>query len=273
GVLGSFVYAFTYKVDDTISADGVEIRSAAVPVKATKQTMFVQYNLKNGAPVKAGDSVGSFVFVGEDSGLPLAMKAPTDGVFRRGEIFPIDVVKEGDVLFWIDDPNTISVEATLKGDSAPNARVGMEARISGITIEPVGDTLLRAADGANEWISGDILGKEVKKVLEKGLVGTNVSSRIDQSLVVKKVSEVAVDARLKSTPSTGQANTQLEPTASTVLKAKVIEGTHVANVQLSNLPPELQKQAEEAVREAVKGKAVRTSDGKTLQADQLDFAH
>lgn len=194
-VVLAFVYAFTYRVDDVVTADGVEIK---------------------------------------------------DGM---------------------------TLEATLKGDAAPAARIGMEARITGITIEPAAKTLLRAADGKTEWISGELAGDQVKTALEKSLVGTPVRTRIDRSLVVKQVAEVSIDAKIASSPANSSGTHMLEPSATDVLKAKVVEGTHVANVQLSQLPPEVQRQAEEQLRASLQGQTVTTTDGRTLKAEDLKSAH
>jgi hypothetical protein len=194
-VVLAFVYAFTYRVDDVISADGVEIKDGMV------------------------------------------------------------------------------IEATLKGDAAPAARAGMEARVTGITIEPSAKTLLRASDGKTEWISGELAGDKVKSALESSLVGQSVRTRVDRRLTVTGVSEVSIDARVSSSSATGTNAHMLEPTATTVLKAKVVEGTHIANVQLSQLPPEVQRQAEDQVRAALQGQEVMTTDGQALRADDLKSAH
>jgi hypothetical protein len=188
--------------------------------------------------------------------------------------YQVDEVISADVVEVLLDESTgaVYLEASLKGETAPAAKVGQTVRLTGITMEPVAGTLLRASDGQSEWISGTLLTDSVKQSIEDGLAGQTLKTRFDSSLTVESVEDVAVDARIKV--STGEGTTEdLEPSANVVVMGKVVSGDHLATVQLSTLPPDVRARAEEAVRAALVGQSVNPIGGAPSKASELESVH
>lgn len=262
----AFVYGFTYKVDELIAADGVELKPLEHAMKAEKASTLVKFLVEPGTEVKAGTPVAEL-----STPEPFTVRATEAGIVRM-DLKPGSVIEAGATIFSVIDPNIIELEAILKGDSASLAKVGQVAKISGISIAKDGTTLLRAMDGNREWISGAVLGEEVKVILEQGLKGQTLATRIDPNLKVSEITEIAVDARLSSKSSTGADGVPLEPDSLESLSATVIDGSHTANVQLSELPPELQTKAKKAVEAALARHPVTTTDGTSLVANKVEQA-
>ncbi len=184
-----------------------------------------------------------------------------------------EVISADEVQLQLDEATgAVFLEASLKGDTAPAARIGQNVRLTGFSFEPVSGTLLRATDGQAEWISGTVLGEGVKETIEQGLAGKVLSTRFDSGLTVESVEDISVDARIKTSAS-GESIDDLEPTADVALTGKVLSGDHLATVQLSTLPPELRVKAEKAVRAALIGKSVNPVEGPAAAVSELQSVH
>ena len=291
-LFGLFAAAFAYKVDDKITADGVEIKAASTPLMAKEPTLVVKMLSEDFDAVQQGEALVQVVS-GEkairdyrlwqaysesraagDAGVSgLSMTEPVSQVLNAEAAGTfISTAKEGDVveaeeeIGKILDYNDIRVEAKLKGQMVGNGKVGQVAELSSISIEADGDTILRGhMESGSEraaMLSRGVVGTKVKDALESKLKGSVVNVRDDIPLEITEVSGIEVDTDVKARPDTVTGAEPLDPTAEFRLKGAVIEGSHKAEVQIGSLPLEAQDAAREAVRAALKGKNVADADGK-----------
>ncbi|HWD40310.1 MAG TPA: hypothetical protein VG944_15790, partial [Fimbriimonas sp.] len=212
-VIGAFLFAFNYPVDDTISADGVKLAAAATPVDAKDHTLIVRRLKNDFDDVKAGDPVLEVVEgdqaiqsyqrwqkidslrsdLGATADLTsLARRyprpstktilAPTAGTFRCDP--KTDDVAQGTEVCHVSDYSTVQLHATLTGDSVAKAAVGQWAKISNIDVESDSGTVLRATASQGPLLSHQVLGPEIRKDVAARLAGHAVQFRDDLPLKI-----------------------------------------------------------------------------------------
>jgi len=300
-VFGAFIFAFNYKVDDLVTAEKVAIQPFSSPLKLDDSVRVVRVLVADFDDVQAGQPVLQVV-VGPDaikryeawqavqdlsakvgntaevsrltSLYPCppvqVLKAPAAGTVR------IDLANLGKTLdplaeiAKVVDYKDLRLSASLSGQTVPQAQVGQMARVSSIVIEPESGTLFRGTDA----ISGRLLGDGVKKILQQGLAGAEVKLRDDIPLKVSDVSEIQVDATAKPEQG-GDADgaIPLDPPSDYSVEAQVVEGSPAASVQIADLPPALAAKANEAVAQAVNGRAIRRLDGSVARLAKPGDVH
>lgn len=304
-VIGAFIFAFNYPVDDLISADKVKIEPYSQSVKAADATLVVRLLAEDFAAVTAGQPIAEVV-QGEDairrfqqwksvddlkaqigdspavqalaakySKPPVTvLTAPAAGTVRLdGSKFNGPLAKDAEIARVVDY-NDLRMTASLSGQTVPKAQVGQMAKISAITAEPEAGTLFRGYGPGMTAISGRLLGDQVKEVLDRSLAGVKVKVRDDIPLQIKEVSEVQVDAQVTRSPAgDGRAAAQLEPQSGYSVTAQVVEGSPSASVQLADLPEDVERKAIEVVKKAVQNKTVRNVNGSVATLQDVSNVH
>lgn len=302
GVLGAFILAFRYPVDDNVTADKVAITPFATPLEIASDPIWVvRWLADDFAEVRKGQPVVEFVIDGDHEAYlrwqavdALRQKvgdtpeirsllaqnpaprirtwtAPADGTLRQNSS-PTGFFDADAPAAQVVDYDDLRMEASLAGDTVPKATVGQMARVSGITVDSGTGTILRANVGGVPTVSGQILGDSVKAALNERLLGNAVRIRDDVPLRVSEVSDVQVDANVAGGTSLGGPGVSLDPASDLTVEAQVTEGQSVATVQASELPPDVAHAAQEAVRKALQGQSVRRADGSTVALGDVSDA-
>lgn len=290
-VLGAFVFAFNYRVDDVVKADGVKLEPAATLIEAKEPTLIAQALAEDFAEVRVGQPLLEVVR-GEDAiqryrrwskldelrrevgqtaeiermGAQYAKPAtqivvsPVAGTFRFSNSG--EVAQPGTTLARVVDYNNLEIAASLEGQTVANASVGQTARVTAINLGSADKTLFRGSSPTGATLSGKIIGPETKGILEAGLKGAAIQLRDDSPLEISGVGEVQVDAHIDRSPASAETNAiSLDPPANYIVRAKVVEGSPSAVAQIADLPPELQEKAKASIREAIQNRVIQDLDG------------
>lgn len=298
-VLGAFVFAFNYKVDDVLKADGVKIEPFATSMDAQEPTLIARTLAADFDEVKAGQPLFEIV-TGEDniqrylrwsklndlqqavggqadlSGLQkqftkpptTAVAAPATGTFRLDA--KEGVLEKGATLGRVVNYNDLRLAASLGGQTVANAQPGQTARITTLNMGSADNTIFRGSSSTGDALSGKLVGAKVKEVLQKELQGAAIQLRDDVPLAIQDVGELQVDAHIRREPGSGGTAIPLDPPANYVLKATVIEGVPMATVQIADLPKEIRDRAIAAVKEALLDKSIQDPNGSQSRLTQAD---
>ncbi len=299
GVLVAFVFAFTYKVEDVIKADGVVIQGKTVTISATGTSHIARLLVAPGTEVKAGQPLVELVEGEEAIRQFLKWQSVADLQTRLGNVAEVATLigryqrprvktisaeqsgtfyassklefAEGEEIGKVVDYSTLEVSASLEGQTVAKAAVGQIARITSLSMGSTSGTLFRGS-GERALLSSRLLSEEVKSEIETGLQGSYVQLRDDVPLSVTGVSDVQIDAKVESKESTDGGALPLDPATNYSIAAEVVSGIPVAVVQVASLPAQLQSRIETAIDGAVKGKVVTDVLGKTYSiADVSDI--
>lgn len=292
-----FAAAFRYQVDDFISAEGVQIQAQSNLIEASQPTLVVASLVEDFEEVTEGQPLLQVV-EGEESirryrvwstleeakaagqadlaGISIpkpeikTLNAPSAGTFRLEQELGA-LVEEG-VIAKVLDYSQLMVEANLKGTTIGSAAEGQQARLTALNMESDGNTIIRGTllEGGAPVLTRNLAGDRVRSAIEESLSGSRVQLRDDIPLEIQKVSSVEIDTDLKAAKASEAAGAPLDPDASFVITGTVVEGEHMAEVQLARLPDETVKAAREALNAATKGASVTRPDGS--EALQLEGA-
>lgn len=296
-VLLAFVVAFNYRVDDLLTADKVKIEPAASPITASQPTRVVALLAQDGQDVSAGQAVmevaeGEKTIAQYDAWSRLTalrtelgasppldallaryprpslrtLSAPATGTFRFSGEPGSAVVAAGEELARVVDYNDLRLNASLKGESVANARAGQTARIEQITVEPIGNTILRANAGGTPIVTSTAAGEKVKELVESELKGQAIRLRNDVPLAISGVHDVQIEAQVARNPAaSGSASVLLDPPGKFEVTAEAIEGEAKATIQVSDLPAPLLEKVAASLRETLGVTLVQTPEGETLR--------
>lgn len=303
-VLGAFVFAFNYRVDDVVKADGVKIEPAAKHITADDKTLVAKVLAEDFAEVRKGQAILEVVrgdtaiqqyrrwasidtLRGEVGLTPEVQRltaqhpkpatqmisAPADGVFRID--YKAEEAEAGTTLARVVDYNDLRLIASLEGQTVPKAAVGQTARITALNLGSPDKTLFRGSSSQGPALSGRLIGGEARKILEDGLRGASVQLRDDTPLGIGDLGELQIDAKVsRAAAGANLAAVPLDPPAQYVLKAQVVEGTPSAVVQIADLPAELQERARAAIQKSIKDRVIQDLDGslaKLVDANDIRF--
>lgn len=290
-VLGAFVFAFNYRVDDVVKADAVKLEPAARAIKFEEPIFVAKVLVEDFAEVQAGqpllevakgseaiqkyrrwvklDALRSEVGTSAEINRLEALYAkpqteiipsPAAGTFRLD--FKEDEAEPDTTLARVVDYNDLRLLASLEGQTVPKAAVGQFARVTAINIGSADKTIFRGSSQTGPTLSGRIVGTGAKAIIEEGLKGASIQLRDDIPLVISEVGELQVDAKVERSPASGETNAiALDPPANYVLRAKVVEGSPSAIVQIADLPVDLQDKARAAIKEAIQNRVIQDVDG------------
>lgn len=299
-VLGAFVFAFNYKVDDVLKADAVKIEPAASSIEAKDQTLVARTLAADFDEVKKGQPLFEIVQgeenirqyqrwsklnelrkeVGASADLANLEKqlvkpatemvpAPGDGTFRLDA--KDGVVEKGVVLGRVVDYGDLRLAANLGGQTVADAKAGQSARITSLDMGSPNETIFRGSSPTGDTLSGKLIGAKVKDALQRELQGVAIQLRDDKPLAIQDIGELQVDARIRREPEQGKASAiPLDPPASYVLNATVIEGVPTATVQIADLPKDIRDHAISSVKQALEGQSIQDLDGSLSRLSQAD---
>lgn len=291
-VIGAFIYAFNFKVDDLITADKVKIEPAASVLSATEVSKVVEVLVKDHQEVTNGDVLLRYVkgesairqynaweaaqVLRKQTTDPTQVQSLTryikpsvtdlvatdDGTVRVSETLAGMQVEADGEFARILDFSDLRMSPSLAGQTVAAATTESPVQITALTVEPKDGIIFRGS-GTMPVISGQLIGAEFKDVLKKELRGKSIKARDDRPLEIVDVNDVQIDASVSLTPATKAVRSQfLDPPTTTLLKGKVLSGTHGGILQLASLPPDVQQALYAEVRQEIEG-AVVTSPTNT----------
>lgn len=288
-VVGAFVLAFNYKVDDVIEAQEVKLMPLSTPHKQPISGMVVKVLAAPWAEVKAGQPIMEVV-TGEASlaayqkwlamdslkGEPGAekliasIKKPETQVILAPASGSLEIkigngaFEAGSDLFAILDYGSIVLDASLSGASVAKASVGQTAQISALTLSG-SPTLFRGTTPDGPILSSSVISEKALVAVNESLEGRPLSLRDDKLLQIESVTKFEVDAHAGVEGRTpGQEGIALEPPTNYSITAKVVEGTHTGSVQLADLPTDVRSTIESAITSSVSGTPLVTMDGREI---------
>lgn len=290
-VLGAFIFAFNYRVDDVVKADGVKLEPAATVIKFEEPILVAKVLAEDFAEVQSGQPLLELVRgddaiqqyrrwakldalrseVGGSADIDRlevqyakpkteTVTAPKAGTFRLD--FKASEAESDTILARVVDYNDLRLVASLDGQTVPKAAVGQFARVTAINMGSADKTIFRGSSQTGPTLSGRIVGTGAKDILEEGLKGASIQLRDDVPLAISEVGELQVDAQIDRSPASGVANAiALDPPANYVLRAKVVEGSPSAVVQIADLPTDLQDKARATIKQAIQNRVIQDLDG------------
>lgn len=290
-VLGAFVFAFNYRVDDVVKADNVKLEPASTAIKFDEPVLVAKVLVEDFAEVKEGQGLLEVVKgtvaiqqyrrwakldalrseIGASSELNQletqyakpqteTIPAPIAGTFRLD--FKESEAESDTTLARVVDYDDLRLVASLDGQTVPQAAIGQFARVTAINMGSADKTIFRGSSQTGPTLSGSIVGAGAKTILEEGLKDASIQLRDDVPLAISEVGELQVDAHIERSTIPAATNpVTLDPPSSYVLKAKVVEGSPSAVVQVADLPADLQDKARAAIKEAIQNRVIQDLDG------------
>lgn len=269
-VFVGFIYAFNYPVEDTIKADGVQLKAASIKVKSDASYTVVSRTVQDFEEVKSGQEIGKVVASGEPAGKPVPNKtiyAPADGVVKGLAVG--EEVEAGDTIIEVLDYSKLEAEASLEGQTVAKAAAGQKARFTSLNIPSSSMTLFRGSAAGQDIISGQLIDDEVRSLIQESLKGQKLGARDEIVMEAGEIKQIQIDAKLDWKEGGASSGITLDPSSRTQFPAEVMEGTHEVNVQIAQLPPDLRKKVEELLRSKLDGKAVTLPSGGTKTLGEI----
>lgn len=263
-LIGGFVMAFNYRVDDLVKAEGVTLEAVSVEIVAPGEGRITSVLKEDFAEVNAGD-----VIMTVDPGA-IQIRTADAGTLRLAPDLIGKTVKKNEVLARVADYNHLVVNAKLKGESVAVVRIGQEATLTRLKIDDADKTILRGQVGAVPVISRRALGAELRADLNHNLQGVKVQTRNDVPLTIEEVTEVEVDAKLKGAGSSGRDALELDPGPEFKLFGQITSGDHMLTAQIADLPLDARTSADELVAKALRGRSLEQPGGVSLRIDRAD---
>lgn len=288
-VIGAFIFAFNYRVDDVISADKVQVTAAVHPVVAKQPMIVIRQLVENYSNVYEGDPILDVVYgeaaaaqyvawaAMERSGVAHTLVQPRFETIRAAQegvlvvdaaLIGVEVEAEAEVA-QIRDYNDLQLTANLSGQGVAKAKTGSVATLKSISISSASGVLLRGDANGSTVVSGRMISKEEAEKLSAELEGMSIKVRDDIPLEVDKITQLQVDADLQLESGTAPGGIRVDPSVATSFKADVISGEHKATVQFASLPPEVQKSVNQALENALKGRVVEDIGGNAKSITDL----
>ena len=285
-LLSMFVGSFFYYVDDFVTAEATPITASSTSIAASEETLVVKLlhkdfdDVAKGAGlmevVKGADAIKRYqawAALAEAKAPAVPAKPATETVTSTGEGCVRLTVAEGDriatgkELARVVNYDELEAKGTFKGETVGRAGKGQTARISGLAIN-MGETVFRGDSAEGILYSRSILGDSVQKALQTALAGKDVTVRDDAPLRVSEVTGVEIDASVEASATKDHVAT-LDPQAGTTLKGTVIDGVQKAEVQIANLPADVQSEAAKALSSAIVGRKLEEPEGGALEVKGL----
>lgn len=267
-VFVGFIYAFNYPVEDTIKADGVQLKAASIRVKSDASYKVVSRSVADYEEVKSGQEIGKVVAVGAKAGAAeKTLYAPADGVVKGLAVG--DEIEAGETIMEVLDYTKLEAEASLEGQTVAKAAAGQKARFTSLNIPSSSMTLFRGSADGEAIISGQLIDDEVRSLIQESLKGQKLGARDEIVMEAGEIKQIQIDAKLSWNDGGTASGVTLDPSSRTQFPAEVIEGTHEVNVQIAQLPPDLRKKVEELIRSKLTGKTVTLPSGGTKTLGEI----
>lgn len=243
-VIGGFVYAFNYSVDETVSADKVKLELASQAIKFDTWVGIVQIYAQDKTEVKKGDAIFSYSVPGFN-GRPRAYVAPYDGVVTLTVKPGLEGFPARTELGRVYDTSNITLKASLAGASVSRASDKEEVRVSNIVVEPTSGVTYRQATSQGPIVSSQVFDDSLLKAATEALKGYDLKLRDDRPFSASDVTDVTVES-LGGTATAGLAS---DPDPGLTCKAVVVSAQDKAVVQVADLPPTVSDKLNSAVKE------------------------
>ncbi len=272
-VIGGFIFAFQYRVDDVISADGVEISGISQEISAPDSVLLRRVVAQHGQTVKAGDVLYEYVVANNSlsgSAETQQIVSPQAGVFLAIDGKEPDYFEKGHVLGKVVDYSKLTLSASLSGQSTPNANVGQTARISLIVVQPEAPTMFRGEGDQGSIVAGQSLPQKTLDAMQQKLSGQSVLGRDDKPLAIDSISEVQLDAHYSSVAQSLNSTNLLNPPAGFTAKATVVSGQHMATMQLADFPNGLREELLRLVQEGLKEQGFSPLNGNPFSIAEIN---
>lgn len=276
-VLGGFVFAFNYRVEEVVSQDKVKVELAAQTLAPSQPYVVVRSYadpkavLTKGAPVVdivVGPAArqASLAVLCKAQGIPGPAMPPVETVVAdHGGVLLYDEEKVGllqaaEAEFGkVVDLSNLTVRAVLSGASVARATIEGECKVTNVVVEPSAGVVVRLQSPEGTRISGQIVGKDAKKQAENLLRSASFKVRDDLGFQTSSLSELQVE--YKPGPVAGSAATMADPDPRLVVRAKVVKGEHKAEVQVADFPPSLAAALRDVFNQRLAGKSLSTPEG------------
>lgn len=282
-VIGAFIFAFNYRVDDVITADKVQIMAAATPVTVDQPVLIVRTLAENFSDVAKGQDlfeiVEGEVAVNQYIAWEAVEKSNQTFSLARPDVVIVSASQAGVLVFdpeqlgkrieadqeiaQIRDYTQLTLTAKLGGQGVANAKSGGVATLKSLSVSSASGVLVRGNTDQGAIVSGRLITSKTTDELATVLMGTPLEVRDDIPLELTGISKLDIDAQLSLQTATGGIGVQVDPAASIVLKADVISGDHTATIQFVKLAPDVQAEVNRMLTSALKVQTITRLDGES----------
>lgn len=291
-VIGAFIFAFNYRVDDVITADKVQIVAASTPVQMEQPVLIVRALVENFDEVTKGQDLFEIVegeaavnqYIAweavEKSDQPFSLVRPDVVIVSASQagvlVFNPEQlgkrIEAGTELAQIRDYSQLTLTAKLAGQGVANAKSGGVATVKSISVSSASGVLVRGSTDQGAVVSGRLITNETTDKLASVLIGSPLEVRDDIALKVTGITKLDIDAELNLQPNSGGDGVQVDPASSIVLKADVLSGDHIATIQFAKLAPDVQSAVNQVLAESLKQKTIKTLNGESKTIAEIgDF--
>jgi hypothetical protein len=190
------------------------------------------------------------------------------GVFVFDEALLGNRLEPDTELAQLRDYSQLLVSAKLGGQGVANAKAGGVATLKSLSVSSASGVLVRGDTETGPVVSGRLVGAGTVEKLSVELMDMPLQVRDDIPLQVSGISKLEVDSQMVLKEGGSGEGVQVDPAASTILKAEVLSGEHTATIQFANLPSSIQERVNRVIEEAVGDRVVTDLAGnpRTIQS-------
>jgi hypothetical protein len=288
-VLGAFVFAFNYRVDDVISADKVAIKAASTVTTLEEPVLVVRSMVRSFDEVTVGEPVLEIIrgaeaidryVAGQALGRlgaktefampkPEIITAGSAGVFVIDESFIGQVVDQGETICEIRNYDELELTAALAGQGVAAAKAGGVAKLKNPAVSSPNSILVRGKTAGGALVSGRLFSPEQAELIGSSVKGMALGVRDDLPLEVESLVQLQIDADLSLGSGGGENSIQADPPASSQFQADVVDGKHLAVIQFARLPQAKQEEVNRAIQSVLNQRSVVDWSGSAQKVDSL----
>ncbi|MBA4293586.1 hypothetical protein C0431_11530 [bacterium] len=288
-VLGAFVFAFNYRVDDVISADKVAIKAASTVMTLEEPVLVVRSMVRSFDEVTVGEPVLEIIrgaeaidryVAGQALGRlgaktefampkPEIITAGSAGVFVIDESFIGQVVDQGETICEIRNYDELELTAALAGQGVAAAKAGGVAKLKNPAVSSPNSILVRGKTAGGALVSGRLFSPEQAELIGSSVKGMALGVRDDLPLEVESLVQLQIDADLSLGSGGGENSIQADPPASSQFQADVVVGKHLAVIQFARLSQAKQEEVNRAIQSALNQRSVVDWSGSAQKVDSL----
>ncbi len=288
-VLGAFVFAFNYRVDDVISADKVAIKAASTVTTLEEPVLVVRSMVRSFDEVTVGEPVLEIIrgaeaidryVAGQALGRlgaktefampkPEIITAGSAGVFVIDESFIGQVVDQGETICEIRNYDELELTAALAGQGVAAAKAGSVAKLKNPAVSSPNSILVRGKTAGGALVSGRLFSPEQAELIGSSVKGMALGVRDDLPLEVESLVQLQIDADLSLGSGGGENSIQADPPASSQFQADVVDGKHLAVIQFARLPQAKQEEVNRAIQSVLNQRSVVDWSGSAQKVDSL----
>lgn len=296
-VFAAFIFAFNYKVEDVIKADGVTLGAAAIEILAEDDLIVVaeiphSYDSVDQGQillevVKGQENIARYklYLLNEELNRPGTVNAPRIETVRAPSAGVVQFTEsksavtsvqwrffaKGEAVAKMLDYSKLEGTAELEGNTVAKAKADNFVRVSNVSFAAGATSLFRASSSHGDVIASRIFGDELSEMALSSLKGKRLRIRDDLPLEVKDIKQIQIDARMLTSLEDSQTEViELDPRPKETLSARVLSGSHEAVVQVAELPAGLHKSLSATIASALMGKTLRQFNGQELGVESIE---